>query len=103
VLWRSTTLVCYITWLAAAMISLELTFPFSLPALYTPGIVEFYFETARTVMDLTLSRVLVQYKNIRYIIAHVGGAFPAIQDRFLKQRLEFEVDAKLAYNTRYEI
>ncbi len=51
-------------------------------------------------MDLTLSRTLTNFTNISYILAHVGGAFPAIEDRFLKPRAEFEVAAKLAYNTR---
>lgn len=51
-------------------------------------------------MDLTLSRTLTNFTSIRYSISHVGGAFPAIEDRFLKANPAIESQAKDAYKTR---
>ncbi|KAF8646953.1 hypothetical protein AX16_007044 [Volvariella volvacea WC 439] len=54
------------------------------PTPYPTGNIEFYFETARTLMDLTLTQTIHNYPNIHYVIPHVGGAFPTVLDRFLK-------------------
>ncbi|KAG5736056.1 2-amino-3-carboxymuconate-6-semialdehyde decarboxylase [Termitomyces sp. T112] len=54
------------------------------PTPYPTGNIEFYFETARTLEDLTLTRTIHNFTNIDYIIPHVGGAFPATIDRILK-------------------
>lgn len=70
------------------------------PTTYPTGFVEFYFETARALMDLVLSQTLIKYTNIRWSIAHVGGAFPAIEDRFLKRSSALEKLAKQALNSR---
>ncbi|KAG8904653.1 hypothetical protein FRC01_008653, partial [Tulasnella sp. 417] len=71
------------------------------PTLYIPGLVEFYFETARCYMDLSYSGVLTKYTNIRWIAAHVGGAFPAILDRMIKSLgPTMEASLKSIYNTR---
>ncbi|KXN82818.1 2-amino-3-carboxymuconate-6-semialdehyde decarboxylase [Leucoagaricus sp. SymC.cos] len=54
------------------------------PTTYPIGTVEFYFETARTLMDLTLSGYLLQFTSINYIVPYAGGAFPATIDRILR-------------------
>ncbi|KAH7091364.1 hypothetical protein FB567DRAFT_272626 [Paraphoma chrysanthemicola] len=53
------------------------------PTLYPEGTVEFYFETARTFMDLSLSRTLVNFTNLNWIVPHAGGSFPSIISRSL--------------------
>ncbi|QSZ32323.1 hypothetical protein DSL72_001897 [Monilinia vaccinii-corymbosi] len=53
------------------------------PTNYAPGLVEFYFDTARTLMDLFVSGTMQNYTNIRYQISHVGDSFLSIIDRFL--------------------
>ncbi|KAG9050129.1 hypothetical protein FS837_007654 [Tulasnella sp. UAMH 9824] len=71
------------------------------PSQYASGLVEFYFETARCYMDLSYSGVLTKYTNIRWIAAHVGGAFPAILDRMIKSLgSTMEASLKSIYNTR---
>ncbi|KAG8943438.1 hypothetical protein FRC04_002903 [Tulasnella sp. 424] len=65
------------------------------------GLVEFYFETARCYMDLSYSGVLTKYTNIRWIAAHVGGAFPSILDRMIKSLgTSMETILKSVYSTR---
>ncbi|KAK3377054.1 hypothetical protein B0T24DRAFT_592685 [Lasiosphaeria ovina] len=59
-------------------------------ALYLTGQVEFYFETARALMDLTVSRTITNYTNIHYAFGHVNGAFPSIEHRFIKTIPGFE-------------
>jgi predicted TIM-barrel fold metal-dependent hydrolase len=53
------------------------------PTLYPVGTVEFYFETARTFMDLSLSRTLLNFTQLNWIMPHAGGSFPSIISRFL--------------------
>jgi hypothetical protein len=52
-------------------------------ALYPSGMVELYFDTARTLMDLILSGTVQNYTSIMYQISHTGDSFPSIIDRFL--------------------
>lgn len=52
-------------------------------------------------MDLTLTQTLTNYTNLKYIINHCGGAFPAIEDRFLRSvSPNLLQPAKQAYNSR---
>lgn len=51
-------------------------------------------------MDLTLTQTIHNFTNIHYVIPHVGGAFPAIEDRFLKSFPGLETRSKEIYNTR---
>jgi hypothetical protein len=51
-------------------------------------------------MDLTISQTLVNFTNIRYSVSHVGGAFPAIEDRVLKRIPDLEGPAKAVYSSR---
>ncbi|KAJ7288281.1 amidohydrolase 2 [Mycena rebaudengoi] len=60
------------------------TFVEANPTVYTSGIVEFYFETARTFMDLALSRTLQNLTHINFIIPHAGGSLPSIIDRGIR-------------------
>ncbi|ORY10281.1 hypothetical protein BCR34DRAFT_567201 [Clohesyomyces aquaticus] len=53
------------------------------PTLYPTGTVEFYFETARTFMDLSLSRTLINPTTLNRIVPHAGGSFPSIISRSL--------------------
>ncbi|KAG8904731.1 hypothetical protein FRB99_001270 [Tulasnella sp. 403] len=70
------------------------------PTVYITGIVEFYFETARCLMDLTWTQTLQNFTNIQYISAHVGGAFPSILDRMIKSVPNLEAQAKAIYKSR---
>ena len=45
--------------------------------------IEYYFETARTLADLTITQTILNFTNLQWIIPHGGGAFPAIEDRFI--------------------
>lgn len=56
------------------------------PTPYVPGLVEFYFETARTFMDLALSHTLLNFTRLTWQVPHVGGSFPSILDRFVSSQ-----------------
>ncbi|MGV9799406.1 amidohydrolase family protein [Mycobacterium sp. NPDC003449] len=43
--------------------------------------IEFLFDTARTVVDLILSGAAERYPNIRFIIPHGAGVLPLLADR----------------------
>ncbi|KAL2292729.1 hypothetical protein FJTKL_07817 [Diaporthe vaccinii] len=70
------------------------------PTLYPMGLVEYYFDTARTMLDLTLTQSFVNFTNIRWIFSHCGGAFPSIEDRALKLQPAIEVPAEAVYRSR---
>lgn len=42
---------------------------------------EVAFETARTVFDMLFRKTFTRYPNITFVIAHCGGAFPALTGR----------------------
>lgn len=69
-------------------------------AIYLPGLVEFYFDSARTIMDLTLSQTIQNFTKILYHIPQEGGSFPSIEDRFIKSYPALETSSKEVYNTR---
>ncbi|KAF9462714.1 hypothetical protein BDZ94DRAFT_703929 [Collybia nuda] len=71
------------------------------PTPYATGNIEFYFETARTLMDLTLTQTIHTYTNIHYVIPHVGGAFPAAIDRILKSAPTIYDSSMAIYATRF--
>lgn len=70
-------------------------------ALYTSGRVEFYFETARTVMDLALTQTFQNFTSLKYIIPHCGGAYPSIEDRSLSTNSQLKNRTQEIYNSRY--
>jgi len=71
------------------------------PTLYPEGLVEFYFETARAFMDLTLTQTIANFTSLKWIVSHAGGAFPAIEDRFLTaQPTELQARSRAAYAMR---
>lgn len=43
--------------------------------------VEYIFDTARTVTDLLMSNVLVRHPDLSVIVPHCGGALPVLADR----------------------
>ncbi|MCX5366772.1 amidohydrolase [Streptomyces sp. NBC_00124] len=43
--------------------------------------VEYIFDTARTVTDLVMTGVLTRHPNMRVIVPHCGGAVPVLADR----------------------
>ena len=45
------------------------------------AIIEVAFDTARCVMDMLFSGVFRRYPNIRFVLAHAGGALPALAGR----------------------
>src|ERR1700678_4313956 len=46
-----------------------------------PTLIDVAFETARTVTDMLYQAVFRRYPNIRFVIAHCGGALPALARR----------------------
>ncbi|KAG6865411.1 hypothetical protein C0991_002905 [Blastosporella zonata] len=71
------------------------------PTPYPTGNIEFFFETARTLMDLTLTQTIQNFTSINYIIPHVGGAFPACADRILKSAPAIYNSSMQIYQTRF--
>lgn len=72
------------------------------PTLYPEGLVEFYFETARSFMDLTLTQTVINFTSLKWLVPHAGGAFPAIEDRFLtSQPAELQERNREAFETRF--
>ena len=49
---------------------------------FPPGICEYFFEEARALFNLLTSRTPNRYPDLKFIIAHGGGAFPPIVERF---------------------
>ncbi|MFD9441129.1 amidohydrolase family protein [Streptomyces sp. NPDC060006] len=43
--------------------------------------VEYIFDTARTITDLVMAGVLTRHPNMRVIVPHCGGAIPVLADR----------------------
>ncbi|KAK5012160.1 hypothetical protein LTR60_004527 [Cryomyces antarcticus] len=70
------------------------------PTPYPPGAIEFYFETARTFMDLTVSQTLVNFTKLRYAVAHVGGSFPSVIDRFMRNYPALDASSTEIYKSR---
>jgi predicted TIM-barrel fold metal-dependent hydrolase len=68
---------------------------FAHPDAYQPSVmgrpcvvVEVAFETARTFTDMLYRGVLRRYPNIRFVVAHCGGALPALSGRLQLLGLE---------------
>ncbi|KAG9671705.1 hypothetical protein KCU99_g2927, partial [Aureobasidium melanogenum] len=53
------------------------------PTVYPDGLVELYFESARTFMDLALTSTLSTSSKLNFIVPHAGGSFPSIISRML--------------------
>lgn len=63
---------------------------------------EFYMETARTFVDLTIEQTIHNFTNTHFILPHVGGAFPTMIDRVLKTVNPELYDSSLEiYRTRF--
>jgi len=70
-------------------------------AIYPEGLVEFYFETARTFMDLTITQTIANFTSLKWVVPHAGGSFPSIEDRFITSQPPAVLAAsKAAYSTR---
>lgn len=68
---------------------------FAHPDAYTPGVqgrpsalIEVAFETARTFTDMLYAGTFRSYPNIRFVVAHCGGALPALSGRLQLLGLE---------------
>ncbi|KAJ7741323.1 hypothetical protein B0H16DRAFT_1694028 [Mycena metata] len=72
------------------------------PTVYPQGIFEFYFETARTFIDLALSETLPNLTHVNFIIPHAGGGLPSIIDRSIPVRTSTDDTAAIleAFHTR---
>ncbi|KAK8152374.1 amidohydrolase 2, partial [Phyllosticta citribraziliensis] len=79
--------------------SLVSTNPFA--GKYSGALAEFYYDTGRTLMDLTLTQTLFNFTKIHYAVSQVGGAFPSLIDRFLRSYPQFSKEAMEAYRTRF--
>ena len=47
------------------------------------ALLEVAFETARTVVDMVYAALLRRFPNIRFVVAHCGGALPAVSGRLM--------------------
>ena len=47
------------------------------------ALLEVAFETARTVVDMLYAGVFRRFRQIRFVLAHCGGALPAVSGRIL--------------------
>jgi 6-methylsalicylate decarboxylase len=45
-------------------------------------VIEFFFDTARAITQLSLTGRLTKYSNITWIFPHAGGTMPGVLDRF---------------------
>nr|OQO21605.1 hypothetical protein B0A51_12002 [Rachicladosporium sp. CCFEE 5018] len=70
------------------------------PTQYPSGNVEYYFETARTIVDLTITQTILNYTKMNFVIPYVGGAFPAVEDRSIESCPALEARAKEVYRMR---
>ena len=43
--------------------------------------IEFMFDTARSIVDLVLSGAADRYPNLKIIVPHAGGVLPLLADR----------------------
>ncbi|KAM0805995.1 hypothetical protein BDR22DRAFT_896156 [Usnea florida] len=87
---------------SSPLLNINGTFISGNPTIYPDAYAEFFFETARTVMDLTTSQTIQNFTKIRYQIPSAGGSLPSIEDRFLKSYYPaLETSAKAAYNKRF--
>ncbi|KAJ6477382.1 amidohydrolase 2 [Mycena vitilis] len=82
-----------------ALLDLNGTFIKANPTAFSPVMAEFYFETARTIMDLAMSQTLTKYTNLDFILPHLGGAFSSIIDRSMAP-VPFLADVMEALRTR---
>ncbi|KAK3676195.1 hypothetical protein LTR78_003945 [Recurvomyces mirabilis] len=71
------------------------------PSPYPSGLIEYYFETARTLADLTVTQTILNFTNLQWIVPHGGGAFPAVEDRFItSQPPAVQAGSRAAYASR---
>ncbi|KAK8187881.1 uncharacterized protein BKA78DRAFT_345382 [Phyllosticta capitalensis] len=68
---------------------------------YSGAIAEFYFDTGRTLMDLTLTQTILNFTKINYAVSQVGGAFPSLIDRFLRSYPQLNKQTMDAFSTRF--
>ena len=68
-------------------------------------VLEFPFDTTRTVASLLYSGTLNRFKNIRYIFAHAGGAVPMLAGRIaaLGAGVRKELAEKVPNGVEYEL
>ena len=59
---------------------------------YPTPLLEFMFETTRTVTDMLLKRVPQRYPGIRWIVPHAGAALPVLLDRVAGQAHGMHLD-----------
>jgi len=62
--------------------------------------IEYVFDTTRAAMNLVFSGALVRYPDIRFILAHAGGALPYVAWRLSVAPM---IDARLPQLSRAEI
>lgn len=53
-----------------------------------PAVIDVAFETAQTLTDMLYTGTFRRYPDVRFVIAHCGGAFPALSGRLLTLGLE---------------
>jgi hypothetical protein len=62
----------------------EVTQASPLKAQYPTAVFDFFFDTARAVVDLFSSGTVDRCPNVRFIIPHAGGVLPPVMTRFIQ-------------------
>lgn len=52
-----------------------------LAGVYPAPLFEYFFDSARTVIDLIMSGTFVRFRRIRWIVSHCGNVLPDLLDR----------------------
>ena len=52
-----------------------------LATVYRGPLIEFFFDTTRSILDLLVSGTAARFPNIRWIVCHCGAALPSLLDR----------------------
>ena len=59
---------------------------------YRAPMFEFFFDSARSILDLLLSGTMMRFPALRWVISHCGGVLPSLLDRmFLFSELGMEL------------
>lgn len=52
-----------------------------LAGVYRAPLFEFFFDSARTFLDIINSGTFLRYPRIRWVVSHCGGVLPSLLDR----------------------
>lgn len=52
-----------------------------LASLYRAPLFEFFFDSARSILDLLVSGTILRFPRVRWIVSHCGNVLPSLLDR----------------------